>query len=45
VRTHACRLEKAVLNSIAEEPDSAKTPDIGGSGTTRSFVNAIIDRL
>ena len=34
-----------MLDTIANEPDSVKTPDIGGSGTTRSFVNAIIDRL
>ena len=41
----ACRLERAVLDSISQEPDSVKTPDIGGTGSTRSFVNAIIDRL
>ena len=40
-----CRLERAVLETISNEPDSVKTPDIGGTGTTRSFVNSIVDKL
>ncbi|EIE23533.1 isocitrate dehydrogenase, NAD-dependent [Coccomyxa subellipsoidea C-169] len=39
------RLERAVLNTISNEADSIKTPDIGGTGTTRSFVNSIIEKL
>lgn len=39
------RLERAVLDTISNEPNEIKTPDIGGTGTTRSFVNSIIDKL
>ena len=37
----ALRLERAVMEVLKEAPSSVKTPDIGGSGTTASFVKAI----
>ena len=37
----ARRLERAVMEVLKEAPTSVKTPDIGGSGTTASFVKAI----
>ncbi|KAK9810571.1 hypothetical protein WJX73_001461 [Symbiochloris irregularis] len=39
------RLEKAVLAALAEEPAEVKTPDLKGSGTTRSFTDAVKKRL
>jgi isocitrate dehydrogenase (NAD+) len=39
------RLEGAVLGALADAPLSAKTPDLGGSGTTASFVKAVKERL
>ena len=39
------RLEAAVLGAIAESPASAKTPDIGGTGTTATLMSAIMERL
>ena len=41
----ACRLEKAVLDTIAQEPPEGKTPDLKGTGTTRSFTDAVIRRV
>ncbi|KAK9828402.1 hypothetical protein WJX81_004570 [Elliptochloris bilobata] len=35
------RLERAVMEVLREAPASVKTPDIGGSGTTASFVKAV----
>lgn len=39
------RLEKAVLDAVANEPPEVKTPDLKGTGTTRSFTDAVIKRL
>lgn len=39
------RLERAVLAVIAEDPASVKTPDLKGTGSTRSFTDAVIKRL
>ena len=35
------RLERAVMNVLKDSSNSVKTPDIGGSGTTASFVKAV----
>jgi isocitrate/isopropylmalate dehydrogenase len=39
------RLEAAVLGALADAPLSAKTPDLGGTGTTASFMKAVKERL
>ena len=39
------RLEAAVLGALAESPANVKTPDLGGTGTTASFVRAVKERL
>ena len=39
------RLESAVLGALAEAPAKAKTPDLGGTGNTASFVKAVKERL
>lgn len=38
----ACRLEDAIMAIVASGDKSLLTPDIGGSGTTASFTNAVI---
>lgn len=38
-------LEGAVLGALAEAPASAKTPDLGGTGTTATFLKAVKERL
>ena len=35
------RLERAVMNVLKDSSNAVKTPDIGGSGTTASFVKAV----
>ena len=40
-----CRLESAILDTLATVPASVKTPDIGGTGGTKSLVRAITERL
>jgi len=40
-----CRLESAILETLATVPASVKTPDIGGTGGTKSLVRAIIEKL
>lgn len=39
------RLEDAVLGAVADSPASAKTADIGGTGTTKTLMSAILERL
>ena len=39
------RLSKAVLGALAEAPESSKTPDIGGKGTTKTFLKEIKARM
>jgi hypothetical protein len=39
------RLQTAVFDVLSHGPDSVKTPDIGGSGSTRTFVEAVKERL
>lgn len=39
------RLSRAVLGALADAPDAAKTPDIGGKGTTATFLKEIKARL
>ncbi len=39
------RLERAVMAVLKDAPASIKTPDIGGSGTTASFVKAVTAEL
>ena len=39
------RLSKAVLGALADAPESAKTPDIGGKGTTKTFLEEVKARL
>ncbi|CAL5224794.1 g7538 [Coccomyxa viridis] len=39
------RLESAILDTLATVPASVKTPDIGGTGGTKSLVRAITERL
>lgn len=39
------RLESAILDTLATVPGSVKTPDIGGTGGTKSLVKAITERL
>ena len=39
------RLEAAVLGAVADLPPSAKTPDIGGTGTTATFMKEVLERL
>lgn len=38
----ACRLEDAIMAIVASGDKSLLTPDIGGTGTTASFTNAVI---
>ena len=40
-----CRLEQAVLKTIADGGSECRTPDIGGSGSTDTFTDAIIANL
>lgn len=39
------RLEDAVLGAIADSPASAKTPDIGGTGGTKTLMSAVLERI
>jgi isocitrate/isopropylmalate dehydrogenase len=39
------RLEAAVLGALKDAPASAKTPDLGGKGTTATFIKAVKERL
>jgi isocitrate dehydrogenase (NAD+) len=43
--TFADRLEAAVLGVYAAGDKAALTPDVGGSGTTATFTNAVIRQL
>ena len=42
---YTVRLEAAVLGAVADLPPSAKTPDIGGTGTTATFMKEVLERL
>ena len=39
------RLSRAVLGALADAPEAAKTPDIGGKGTTATFLKEVKARL
>ena len=39
------RLSKAVLGALADAPEASKTPDIGGKGTTATFLKEVKSRL
>ena len=45
VRASPCRLEDAVMSIVASGDKSLVTPDIGGTGTTKSFTNAVIKSM
>ena len=38
-------MEKAVLDTIKDAPPEHKTRDIGGTGGTKSFTDAVCSRL
>lgn len=40
-----CRIQKAVLAVINGSNSDVKTPDMGGSGTTTKFTEAVIAQL
>ena len=42
---HACRLENSTLAVLQSGKKSLLTPDIGGTGTTATFTDAVIKQL